>query len=98
RGAQERADCRKSAGDARRREPRPAASELGGVLGQLADAQLVQLEVPGFQPGREVLEVDAVRAPRRLGERRAAQETIYLPVDRHMRTFRDGVHSSSRKS
>ena len=52
------------AGDRGRREPVPAAAELGRVLGQRADVDVLPRLVP-LEPGREAAQVAAVRARRR---------------------------------
>ena len=72
---------------AARRSPARAASgarpSSAAYSVELAHADVVEAQLPRVEPAREVLEVDAVRAPRRVGERRAAQEAVDLALEGH---------------
>ena len=74
------------------------APELGRVVGELAHSEVVEAQPARVEPAREVLEVDAVRAPRRVRERGARQEAVDLALEGHMRRFAPPLHSSSRSS
>jgi glucose/arabinose dehydrogenase len=70
------------AGDRRGRESprlaaRPRRAELGGVGAEGSDVDLVEGRASRLEPRGELLNVDAVRAARRLGQRRARQ----IPLD-----------------
>ena len=67
-----------SAGDGGRREPAPAAAELGRELREGLDVDAVERASAARQPAGEVREVGGVGAPGRLGEAGAVEE----PIDR----------------
>ncbi len=79
--------------DRRRRESTPGPTEVGGVRRQLADADVAEQDVPLLEPGGEVLEIEAVRTPRRLGERRAGEEAIDLAPNIHGARFASPIRS-----
>src|SRR5712692_1202447 len=60
REAQERADRREAPRNRRRRELRASATELGGVLGELAYADVVELDRVPIEPIAEVREIDSI--------------------------------------
>ena len=68
REAEERAHRRELPGDRRRRQPVPRAAELGRVLDQHADIDLLDLGPMTGEPLLEAPQVGGVRAPRRLGQ------------------------------
>lgn len=69
--------------DRGRGEAAPRPSELGGVRREHPHVQVLQVEPPLGQPGREVPQIGTVGPPRCVGERRAREK----PVDRHR-----GIH------
>jgi aminopeptidase len=76
-----------------RREPTPRPTEVRGIGGQLADADVAEQDVPLLKPGGEVLEIEPVRTPRRLRERRAGEEAIDLAPKIHGARFASPIRS-----
>src|SRR5439155_20299107 len=68
REAQERAHGGETPRDRRGRELLSRAPELGRILGQLADANAVELRRAPVEPGGEVLQVNSVRTARSVRE------------------------------
>ncbi len=86
REAQERAHGGQPARDRGGREPaRAAAPQLCGVLGEDAGVDLVEREAPILEPVGERRQVEAVRPPRRVRERRTGQKTLDCGASLHDR-------------
>ena len=77
REAQQRADGGELPPDRCGCELRPPPAELGGVVAQ-ARAGRRRARAVARRASRELLEVEPVRAPRRVGERRAGEEAVDL--------------------
>ena len=84
--AKQRAYGRELASDRRGRQSRPASAELRCVFGEHAYVDVGQLQAPGAEPARKLLEVGAVGAPCPVGKCRAGQKALDLL---HENGFRD---------
>ncbi len=59
------------------------ATELRRVVGDHPRVDGVELKLPLLEPGREALEVEPVRAPGRVGERRGGEKALDGAVNVH---------------
>ena len=88
---QERPNSGETPRHARRCEAGARSSEPGCVIGKLAHSELVDAQTSHLEPAREVLEVDAVGPPCRVGEGRAAQKAVDLALEGHTSRFAPAV-------
>ena len=76
RATEERSDRGQPAPGARGREPAAGSAEVGCVVGEDADVDVAEPEPALLEPAREVADVAAVRAARRVTQARALQEAV----------------------
>ena len=76
REAEKGANGREPAGDRRRREAAACTAELGCVLGEHPDVDVVDVDAAPLEPAAEVAQVAAVGPARRRGERGRGEEAV----------------------
>jgi hypothetical protein len=96
REAEEASDGRELSSDRRRRQlPRPCAAELGGVVGEHAHIDVLEVDAPLSEPLTELRDVDRIGRPSRVRQGRGGEEPIDRLRDIHETVLRSPVSIAS---
>ena len=83
--------------DRGRGQLRTAPAEIGGVIREGANVDVVQFQPAAREPGAELAHVDAIRTPRRIRQRRAREEPCNSVVHESAIRARASEASTTRR-